>query len=95
MRLLRDVYAPSLGLWVVASSRTTFGFAFQGAVLAEFAGENQGLGFLVVTGQNTFKVNEIYAALALIVVISIIGNVVLSYAESRVTRWMPSTRTAF
>jgi NitT/TauT family transport system permease protein len=89
-RVLRDVYAPSLALWVVASSRTTFGFAFQAAVLAEFVGTNQGLGNLVIVAQNAFQINAIYAALAVVMVIAIFGNVLLSAAETRATRWMPA-----
>lgn len=92
LRVLRDVYAPSLGLWVVTSSRTTFGFAFQAAVLAEFVGTNQGLGHLIIAAENQFQVNSIYAALAVIMVISIAGNALLSLAEARATRWMPATQ---
>jgi NitT/TauT family transport system permease protein len=91
-RLARDVYAPSLALWVLASSRTTFGFAMQAAVVSEFVGTNEGLGHLIVLGQTGFKVNAIFAALLVIMLISICGNGLLSLAEARATRWMPVSR---
>src|SRR5258708_25471207 len=49
--LIPDLYGPSVVLWVLASSRTTVGYALQAAVAAEFIGSNVGLGALVVQGQ--------------------------------------------
>lgn len=91
-RLVRDVYAPSLALWITSSSRTTFGFAFQAAIVSEFVGANEGLGHLIVVGQNGFRVDAIFAALVIVMILSIVGNALLSLAESRATRWMPATR---
>jgi NitT/TauT family transport system permease protein len=92
LRLARDVYVPSLALWVVSSSRTTFAFAFQAAIISEFVGTNEGLGHLIIVGQNGFKVNSIYAALVVVTLLSVLANAVLSVAEARATRWMPLAR---
>jgi NitT/TauT family transport system permease protein len=89
-RLARDVYAPSLALWVLSSSRVTFGLAFQATIVAEFVGSNEGLGHLITLGQVGFRVNDIYAALVVVMVLSMLGNALLTLAEQRATRWMPS-----
>jgi ABC-type nitrate/sulfonate/bicarbonate transport system permease component len=43
----------------------------------------------VVFGQDTFQVSVIYAALAVMVVISVIFDLGLHYVEKRATSWMP------
>lgn len=88
----RDVYAPSLGLWFVSSARSTFGFAFQATVLSEFVGTNEGLGHLISFATNTLKVNQVYAALIVVMVLALAGNALLSLLESFATRWMPPAR---
>ncbi len=90
LRLARDVYAPSLALWVISSSRITFGLAFQAAIVAEFVGSNEGLGHLITLGQVGFKINEIFATLVVVMLISMAGNALLTVAERRATRWMPT-----
>lgn len=83
----RDVWVPSVALWVVASSRTTFQFAFAAAVFAEFSGSPEGLGHLVVVGQQTFQVNQVLAALLIVAVLGAAGNVLLDQAEQAIGRW--------
>lgn len=90
IRLARDVYAPSLALWVISSSRITFGLAFQAAIVAEFVGSNQGLGHLITLGQVGFRVNDIFATLVVVMLLAMAGNGLLTVAERRATRWMPS-----
>lgn len=89
-QLARDVYLPSLGLWILASARVTFGFAFQAAIVAEFFGALAGIGFLVVQSQAAFDVDGIYAALAVTMAIALVLDTALGVVERRVSRWMPT-----
>jgi NitT/TauT family transport system permease protein len=89
MNMLRHVYLPSVTLALLSTSRANIGFAFQSALVAEFVGTNSGLGFLIVKGQNTFDVDSIWAALTIVVVLSIILDQMLSLVEVRSMRWMP------
>lgn len=88
--LSRDVWVPSVANWVIASSRTTFQFAFATAVFAEFSGAPQGLGHLVVLGQQTFRINEVLAALLIIAALGVVGNVLLDRLERRAGRGSPA-----
>jgi len=85
------VYAPSLTLWILSTCRVTFAFAFQATILAELLVATKGLGFLVDQGQSNFNVNEIFAAMALVVLMAVVADALLGLLERRVTRWMPQT----
>jgi NitT/TauT family transport system permease protein len=87
--LLRHVYLPAVGLWVTSTARMTVGYAFNAAIAAEFVGAAQGLGYLIFQGQTEFRSEQIYAALALTIVIAVVIDGLLSIAERRATRWMP------
>jgi NitT/TauT family transport system permease protein len=89
--LLMDVYGPSVALWVLASSRTTVGYALQAAVAAEFIGSNVGLGALVVRGQGYLDVAQVFAAIAVMLVIALVLDGLLALLQRWVTRWTPET----
>ncbi|WP_030175974.1 MULTISPECIES: ABC transporter permease [Actinomycetes] len=88
-QLIRDVYGPSLASWVIGSTRTTLGYAFQAAIVAEFVGASVGLGYLVVRGQFNLNVNEIWAALLVVTLLAWILDALVSVADRRLLRWMP------
>jgi len=89
-QLVRHVYWPSVALWVTSTARVTVGYAFNAAIAAEFIGANTGLGYLIVVGQTQFQVTQIYAALAITVIIAIAADLLLAAIENRATRWMPA-----
>ncbi len=86
--LLRHVYVPAMTLWVTASARTTVGYAFQAAVVAEFIGANQGLGYLVVAGQANLDVDTIWGALAIMLVVAVAVDSAFAAIEARASVWM-------
>jgi len=86
----QNVYVPSLVLWLLATSRVTFGFAFQAGVVAEILGSRNGLGFLILEGQTRFQVNVMFASIVILVLLALAVDFMLSLVERRATRWMPS-----
>jgi ABC-type nitrate/sulfonate/bicarbonate transport system permease component len=88
--LVRHVYLPWLAIDLLANSRSNVGFAFQAALVAEFVGGASGLGYLIVKGQNLFDVNSIWAALVIVVVVSIVIDLVIARLQSRASRWRPA-----
>jgi NitT/TauT family transport system permease protein len=88
-QLVRYVYLPSIVVWIMSTARVTVGFAFQAAVAAEFIGAARGLGFLVEYGQSTFQVQQIYAALAIMIVIAVVVDLGLGAVERSTTKWLP------
>lgn len=92
--LARDVYAPAIAIWVVASARIAIGLAFQAAVVSEFFGASSGLGQLIIHGSQTFDANEIYAAITLTVILALAIDLALARVDRHVRRWLPSTAAA-
>jgi ABC-type nitrate/sulfonate/bicarbonate transport system permease component len=86
--LLSHVYIPAMTLWITASARTTVGYAFQAAVVSEFIGANEGLGYLVVAGQANLDINTIWAALAVMLVAAIAVDSAFAAIEARASVWM-------
>jgi NitT/TauT family transport system permease protein len=90
--LVRDVFLPSIGLWVTSTARVTVGYAFNATIAAEFIGSSKGLGYLIYNAQDTYQAPEIYAALAVTVVIAIVLDSLLAVVENRATRWMDTQK---
>src|SRR3989440_947880 len=62
-RLTTEVIIPSALSWIMASLHVSFGFALVGAVVGEYLGSLQGVGLMIVTAQNTFNANGVFAAI--------------------------------
>lgn len=88
--VLRQVYVPWLGVDLIANARSNVGFAFQAALVAEFVGGASGLGYLIVRGQNTFDIDSIWAALVIVVAVSIVIDRLLVLMQGRASRWLPA-----
>jgi len=87
--LALHVYVPAVALMVVSSARNTLGFALQAALVAEFVGTADGLGFLIVKGQQTFDVSTIWAALVVVVLLAVVLDQALAQIGRIVSRWRP------
>jgi NitT/TauT family transport system permease protein len=87
--VLREVYLPATGIWVMTSARLSIGLGFQAAVVSEFLGSGKGLGFLIVHGQQVFAAQEIFGAIAVTVILALVIDSLLSLADRRVSRWIP------
>jgi NitT/TauT family transport system permease protein len=87
--VVRLVYLPAVVLWVISTARMTVGYAFNAAVAAEFTGASLGLGYLISQGQFSFNSGQVYAAMVITVCVALVLDITLSFAERKVTRWMP------
>lgn len=84
---LRHVYVPAAFVWIMSSLRLAIGFAFIGAVVAEYVGSNKGLGYLIVIGEAKGSVTEVVAGVVIIVAFVGAVNAVLGLVERRYARW--------
>ena len=85
--LLTEVYIPSVLVWVFSSLRVTVGFAFTGAVVAEFIASSEGLGYLLNLSQGTFNSSLMMATVVLIMAMIMIMFIVLQRLEDYLLRW--------
>ena len=71
LQLLWHVHLPQAFLWIIASLRLAVGYAFAAAVIGEYLGADQGLGYLIVYGKEMLDMTQVFAGMA--VVIAIVG----------------------
>jgi sulfonate transport system permease protein len=89
--LLRNIYLPSLAVWIFTSARTTVGYALQATIASEFIGSDNGLGALIIKGQSVLDVGQIFAALFVMFVLGMVLDFGLGFLQLRAGRWMPTT----
>ncbi|MET7402711.1 ABC transporter permease [Dactylosporangium sp. NPDC005572] len=88
--LARHVYLPSLTIWILSTARTTIGIALSATLLGEFVGATKGIGYQAVQGQANLDVNQIWAAITLVVAVALVFYVIVGSVERRATKWLPT-----
>jgi NitT/TauT family transport system permease protein len=90
--LLTKVTIPSAMTWMLTGLRVSVPYALVGAVTAEIVSSNQGLGYLLVRSSNQFYVQGVFAAILLMIILSLtmLGAVIL--LETRLLRWKGKER---
>lgn len=85
--LMRKIITPAASPAIVASIRITFTRAIEGAVLAEFIGATQGLGFVIVRASRQFDVPTMFAGIIIIAAVVMTMNALLRAVENRLLPW--------
>src|SRR2546427_1296284 len=93
-QLSLDVMLPSALSWITTSLHTSFGFALIGAVVGDFLGATQGLGYLVATAQGAFNANGVFAAMVILSAVALIADALATALERRLTPWRPGAQRA-
>ncbi|MFC5723656.1 ABC transporter permease [Streptomyces gamaensis] len=89
-RVTLQVVIPSATSWIFTSLHVSFGFALIGAIVGEYLGATKGIGLLVATSQGTFNAAGVYAAMAVLAVVALLAEGLLTFAERRLFRWRPT-----
>ncbi len=84
-----QVVIPSAFTWIIASLHVAFGFALIGAIVGEFIGAQQGLGYLIRSAQGSFDTNGIWAALVIMSIVAVLAEWLITRLENRLLRWRP------
>ncbi len=89
-QLLRYVYLPSATSWVFSSLHTSVGMAFVGAVVGEYLGSAQGVGYLILQAEGTFDINTVFAGILVLTGFALVLDWVVTVAERRLLVWRPT-----
>lgn len=84
------VVIPSATSWIFTSLHVSFGFALIGAIVGEYIGATKGLGLLVAASQGTFNAAGVYAAMAILAVVALLAEGLLTFLEKKLFRWKPA-----
>jgi len=88
-QLLRHVYLPSATSWVFSSLHTSVGLAFVGAVVGEYLGSSQGVGYLILQAEGTFDINTVMAGILVLTVFALFIDTLVGLIERRLMKWQP------
>ena len=88
-QLLRHVYLPSATSWVFSSLHTSVGLAFVGAVVGEYLGSSQGVGYLILQAEGTFDINTVMAGILVLTAFALALDAGVGRIERRLMRWQP------
>jgi NitT/TauT family transport system permease protein len=88
-QLLRYVYVPSAMSWVFASLHNSVGLAFVGAVVGEYLGSAEGVGYLILQAEGVFDINTVFAGILVLTAFALVLDWAVSIAERRLMVWQP------
>lgn len=88
-QLLRLVYLPGAMSWVFSSLHTSVGLAFVGAVVGEYLGSSQGVGYLILQAEGIFDINTVMAGILVLTVFALVLDAVVGRVERRLMKWQP------
>jgi NitT/TauT family transport system permease protein len=89
-QLLRHVFLPSALSWIFSSLHVSVGFAIVGAVVGEYLGASEGIGFLIAQAQGVLDTRGVFAGMVVLSVVVLLIDVVVHRAERYLLRWRPT-----
>lgn len=91
-RFFWSVWLPGASPSIFAGLRISLGIALVLMVASELYAATDGIGYLLVMHQRTFKMTEVWSDTFLVAAIGIVANAVFSLVEQRVLRWRTGAR---
>jgi NitT/TauT family transport system permease protein len=85
------VILPAAAVPIFLGLKTAVPYAVIGAVIGEYIGSNQGLGYYILYASQTFDAPALFAGILILVAIVFLVNMGLSRLEARLIRWQRGT----
>jgi NitT/TauT family transport system permease protein len=89
--LTRHVLLPSALTWIFSSLRTSVGFALIGAVVGEYLGAHEGMGWLIYSEESMFRSTGVIAGLTILMLLVALIDFGMRSLEARFSHWKPRT----
>ena len=86
-QVIRRVILPAAAHQIFLGLRTAVPYAVIGAVIGEYIGAHEGLGYFILYASQTYDAPALFSGIIILVAIVFVANFVLSWLESRVIRW--------
>jgi len=87
--LTRHVLLPSALTWIFSSLRTSIGFALIGAVVGEYLGAHEGMGWLIHFEESMFRSTGVIAGLTILMALVAVIDAGMRSLEERFSHWKP------
>ncbi len=89
-QLTRHVLLPSALTWIFSSLHISVGYALVGAVIGEYLGATEGIGYLIAQSEGLFDTTGVFAGLAVLLVVVLVVDAGVGRLERRLLRWKQS-----
>lgn len=89
-QLIQHVYIPSAMTWIFSSLRTSVGFALIGAVVGEYLGASEGMGWVIAYAEAQFNSTQVIAGLIVLMAVVALMDFGLKRLEEHFSHWKPS-----
>ncbi|GAA5160829.1 ABC transporter permease [Pseudonocardia eucalypti] len=86
-QLLRHVFLPSALSWIFSSLHVSVGFAIVGAVVGEYLGSSEGIGFLISQAEGVFDTTAVFAGMVVLSAVVLLIDVGVHRVERYLLRW--------
>jgi len=83
------VVVPSVVSWIFAALRVSVAFSLLGAIVGEFAGATEGLGYRLLVAEGLLQTDMVYAILFLLMAVGVTLTSLAKHVENRLLRWRP------
>jgi sulfonate transport system permease protein len=93
LEMVRRILVPAALPSYVTGLRSGLGLGWMFVVAAELMGASEGLGFLLVDGQQTFKPAQIVAAIVMFALLGKMTDMLLGAAGARLLAWQDTSET--
>jgi NitT/TauT family transport system permease protein len=87
--LTRHVLLPSALTWIFSSLRTSVGFALIGAVVGEYLGSHEGMGYVISYAESMFNATGVLAGLIVLMMAVTVIDLALTKLDKRFSYWKP------
>jgi NitT/TauT family transport system permease protein len=86
-QLIRRVYIPSAMTWVFSSLHLSIGMAFVAAVVGEYLGSAQGVGYLILQAETEFDMQAVLAGIFILTGCALLLDWFVTLIESHLLGW--------
>ncbi len=87
--MIQHVYIPSAMTWIFSSLRTSIGFALIGAVVGEYLGASEGMGWVIAYAEAQFNSTQVIAGLIVLMAVVALMDIGLKRLEAHFSHWKP------
>ncbi|MGG0716234.1 ABC transporter permease [Robertmurraya massiliosenegalensis] len=87
IQLITKVILPSSIPHILSSLKIVVPMAMTGAIVGEFISSQRGLGYFISQSTAMMNITRAFAGIFLLMVVLVVMNAIVSWAESKVTRW--------
>jgi NitT/TauT family transport system permease protein len=89
LQVFRTVVLPGTVPFIVAGLRIGLAMALTGTVVAEMYASSTGIGYLIVSSGNMFKIDDVFVGVTFVAAVGVILTALLHRLERRFDTWRP------